>query len=62
MAKIRAKQIDPTGLVVGVAAFVPTAVLEGNPMTVPAGFQWPVAVDELMVDDELTLDGELVLL
>ena len=60
MALIKAKQIDQTGLTA--TAFTPTGVQSGSPLTVPENFQWVLSVDELIVDDELTLDGALVLL
>lgn len=62
MAKIKAKQIDTTGLVVTAAAFMPTGVQSGSPVTVPENYQLIVMVDEFRVDDELTLNGDLVLL
>lgn len=62
MAKIKAKQIDPTGLQVTAAAFMPTGVQSGFPITVPENYQLIVMVDEFRVDDDLTLDGDLVLL
>lgn len=43
-------------------AFSPTAVTSGSPITVPAGQQWVLYSDTLYVDDDLTLEGDLVML
>ena len=61
MAKIKAKQIDLSGLTVA-AGFTPSKVSSGTPIVVPEGQQWIVYANPLEVDDDLTLDGDLVLL
>ncbi len=58
MALIKAKQLDPSALM----AFTPTSVPEGSPITVPVGFQWVFYGDTLYVNDDLTLEGDLVML
>lgn len=60
MALIKAKQIDPTGL--AAVAFTPIGVTSGQPLTVPVGYQWTLYSDTLLVEDDLTLEGDLVML
>ena len=44
------------------SGFTPSQVVAGTPLTVPEYNQWIVYANPLLVDDDLTLDGDLVLL
>jgi hypothetical protein len=61
MALIKAKQIDTSGLTAA-AGFTPSQVRTGVPLTVPEFQQWIVYAKPFLVDDDLVLDGDLVLL
>ena len=61
MALIKAKQIDPTGLAVS-SGFTPDSVRLGAPIEVPEYQQWIVYARPFLVEDDLTLEGDLVLL
>lgn len=62
MALIKAKQLDLSGVSIAASAFTPTQVVAGNPLTVPQYHQWLLYVQELLLDDDLTLEGDLVML
>jgi hypothetical protein len=52
----------PVGDTVTVTAFTPTGVQASAPVTVPESFQWVVYTNPLVLEDDLLLEGDLVML